>query len=58
MDLLTSLGLGFSVALQPYNLLFCFMGVMVGTLVGVLPGIGPVGAMSILLTTALRLPPG
>jgi putative tricarboxylic transport membrane protein len=57
MELLASLGLGFSVALQPYNLMFCFVGVVVGTLVGVLPGIGPVGAMSILLTTALRLPP-
>src|SRR4030095_7353837 len=42
---------GFSVALTPANLFACFIGVAVGTLVGVLPGIGPVGAM------AVRLPP-
>ncbi|MBI5441594.1 MAG: tripartite tricarboxylate transporter permease [Deltaproteobacteria bacterium] len=49
MDVLHSLLLGFQVALTPMNLLFCLVGVVIGTLVGVLPGIGPVGAMSLLL---------
>jgi putative tricarboxylic transport membrane protein len=44
---------GFSVALQPFNLLACFIGVFIGTLVGVLPGIGPVSAMSLLLPITL-----
>ena len=49
MEILNSLYLGFQVALTPMNLLFCLMGVVIGTLVGVLPGIGPVGAMALLL---------
>jgi putative tricarboxylic transport membrane protein len=49
MDVLGSLSLGFHVALAPSNLLFCLVGVIIGTLVGVLPGIGPVGAMALLL---------
>jgi putative tricarboxylic transport membrane protein len=53
MEILASLGTGFAVALQPVNLLACFMGVLVGTLVGVLPGIGPVSAMSLLLPVTL-----
>jgi len=40
---------GFSVALTLNNLVACFLGVVVGTLVGVLPGLGPVGAMALLL---------
>ncbi len=53
MDIVSSLGLGFSVALQPTNLLACFIGVFIGTLVGVLPGIGPVSAMALLLPVTL-----
>jgi putative tricarboxylic transport membrane protein len=53
MDIIASLGTGFAVALQPVNLLACFMGVFIGTLVGVLPGIGPVSAMSLLLPVTL-----
>ena len=49
--------LGFQVALQPANLFFCFMGVLIGTLVGVLPGLGPVAAMSLLLPTTFHLSP-
>jgi putative tricarboxylic transport membrane protein len=48
---------GFAVALQPLNLLACFFGVFVGTLIGVLPGIGPVGAMSILLPVTFGMSP-
>ncbi|MBP1730617.1 MAG: hypothetical protein H6Q55_1046, partial [Deltaproteobacteria bacterium] len=49
METLQSLWYGFSIALQPENLFFCFVGSVLGTLVGVLPGIGPVGAIAILL---------
>ncbi|WP_374448689.1 tripartite tricarboxylate transporter permease [Stella sp.] len=57
MDLLHSLSLGFQVALAPVNLLYCFAGVFVGTLIGVLPGIGPVAAMSLLLPATFAIPP-
>src|SRR3989304_4428570 len=48
---------GFQVATLPMNLLFCFLGVLMGTLVGVLPGIGPIGAMAILLPATFRMTP-
>lgn len=48
---------GFSVALTFQNLLFCFLGVLMGTLVGVLPGLGPVASMSLLFGVTLRIPP-
>jgi putative tricarboxylic transport membrane protein len=57
MDVIGSLAHGFSVALQPLNVLACFTGVVVGTLIGVLPGIGPVTAMALLLPVTLSLPP-
>ena len=56
MDILNNLFLGFQVALLPMNLLFCFVGVVIGTLVGVLPGIGPVGAMALLLPATFAVP--
>ena len=43
--------------LQPSNILYCFLGVLMGTLVGVLPGIGPVGAISMLLPATFRMSP-
>lgn len=48
---------GFSIGLQPVNLLFCFLGVLMGTLVGVLPGLGPLGAIAILLPATFRMSP-
>jgi putative tricarboxylic transport membrane protein len=57
VDLLSALGYGFAVALQPPNLLACFAGVFVGTLIGVLPGIGPVATMSLLLPVTYALSP-
>jgi putative tricarboxylic transport membrane protein len=57
MDTLQNVILGFSVALQPINLFYCFMGVLIGTLIGVLPGIGPVGAMSLLLPATFHVTP-
>lgn len=49
--------MGLQVALEPVNLLYCFIGVLTGTLIGVLPGIGPVGAMSLLLPATFRITP-
>lgn len=57
MDVLHNVVYGFSIALTPINLFFCFCGVFIGTLIGVLPGIGPVGAMSLLLPTTLHVTP-
>jgi putative tricarboxylic transport membrane protein len=48
---------GLSVALTVNNLFFCFAGVLMGTLVGVLPGVGPIAAMSLLFPTTLHIPP-
>lgn len=48
---------GFSVAITPMNMLYCFAGAFLGTLVGVLPGIGPVGSMALLLGATYGLPP-
>ncbi len=48
---------GFGVALQPTNLLFAFVGVIGGTLVGVLPGLGPAAAMSLLLPITFGISP-
>jgi len=57
MDLIDSITLGFSVAFQWQNLFFCFVGVLIGTLIGVLPGLGPVGAMAILLPITYGISP-
>ncbi|MBI5439905.1 MAG: tripartite tricarboxylate transporter permease [Deltaproteobacteria bacterium] len=48
---------GFAASLQPVNLLYCFAGVLLGTLVGVLPGIGPSGTISILLPLTFGISP-
>jgi putative tricarboxylic transport membrane protein len=48
---------GFSVALTFQNIVYCFLGVLMGTLVGVLPGLGPATALSLLFTPTLHLPP-
>jgi len=57
MDVLANLALGFSVALQPINLLSCFIGVFLGTLIGVLPGIGPVATIALLLPMTFKIAP-
>ncbi len=56
MDLLGNLHYGFSVALTPQNLLYCFVGVLLGTLIGVLPGIGPLATISMLLPITYNVP--
>jgi len=55
--LFPNLTLGFSTAVSPANLFYCFAGVFVGTLIGVLPGIGPLAAIAMLLPLTFNLPP-
>ena len=57
MELFNNLVLGFSVALSLQNLLYCFIGVFVGTAIGVLPGIGPLVTIAMLLPITFSLPP-
>jgi putative tricarboxylic transport membrane protein len=72
MDLIQNLALGFGVVFQfvdlkigflgisipfPMNIFLCFVGAMVGTLIGVLPGIGPLATIAMLLPITFGLPP-
>jgi putative tricarboxylic transport membrane protein len=57
MDLLQNLAVGFGVAMTPANLGFAFIGAMVGTLIGVLPGIGPIATIAMLLPLTFHLEP-
>ncbi len=57
MELFDQLMLGFSTALQPENLLFCLIGVLIGTAIGVLPGIGPIPTVALLLPFTYGLDP-
>jgi putative tricarboxylic transport membrane protein len=57
MDLITNLSLGFEAAFTLQNLLYAFMGCLLGTLIGVLPGIGPVATIAMLLPATYALPP-
>src|SRR5690625_6454446 len=56
--MLSNLAMGFGVALLPINLFYCFVGVFLGTLIGVLPGIGSLAAVSMLLPLSFYLSPG
>jgi putative tricarboxylic transport membrane protein len=57
MELLANLAVGFEHALSAQNLAFCFMGVLVGTMVGVLPGLGPLPTIAMLLPVTFGVPP-
>ena len=57
MELLMNLGLGFETAFTPVNMFYCFVGVLLGTLIGVLPGIGPTATIAMLLPITLSLSP-
>jgi putative tricarboxylic transport membrane protein len=57
MELFSNLALGFQVALAGTNILYCLVGVILGTLIGVLPGIGPVATIAMLLPATFVLPP-
>ena len=55
LDALNNLLLGFSVALSPANLFWCFVGVFLGTIVGILPGLGPPATIAMLLPLTFKL---
>jgi TctA family transporter len=57
MDWWANLALGVQVAATPVNLLYCLIGAALGTLVGVLPGIGPVTAIAMLLPLTFKMQP-
>ncbi|MCE3242756.1 MAG: hypothetical protein K0Q83_3263, partial [Deltaproteobacteria bacterium] len=49
MDLVNNITLGFQTALTLANLFYCLIGVFLGTLIGVLPGLGPTATIAMLL---------
>ena len=57
MDIWGSLAAGFAVALTPTNLMYCFLGSLIGTAIGVLPGLGPPATIALLLPVTYGIPP-
>jgi TctA family transporter len=57
MELFDNLALGFGVAFTFQNLIYAFVGCLLGTLIGVLPGIGPLATIAMLLPATYGLPP-
>jgi putative tricarboxylic transport membrane protein len=57
VELLHNLTIGFNTALSLQNVLYCFVGVLLGTLIGVLPGLGPVPTIAMLLPITYALTP-
>ncbi|MDH5579248.1 MAG: tripartite tricarboxylate transporter permease [Betaproteobacteria bacterium] len=57
MDLFANLLLGFSVAVSPLNLAYLFAGVMIGMVVGIIPGFGPAAALAVLLPITFGMDP-
>ena len=57
MDIFANLLLGLQTAASAINLLYCLVGVVLGTAIGVLPGLGPVATIAMLLPVTFGLPP-
>ncbi len=57
MELFSNLALGFGVAFTLQNLMYAFIGCLLGTVIGVLPGIGPLATIAMLLPATYALPP-
>src|SRR5687767_14756070 len=57
MDIASGLLQGFAVAAQPANLLWCFVGVLLGTIVGIMPGLGPPATIAMLLPLTFLMNP-
>lgn len=57
MELFANLALGLQAAVTPANLLYCLVGCTLGTLVGVLPGLGPAATIAMLLPATFSLDP-
>jgi putative tricarboxylic transport membrane protein len=56
MDIFSNLAAGFAVALTPTNLLYCLLGSLIGTTIGVLPGLGPPATIALLLPVTYGIP--
>src|SRR5262245_41887416 len=56
MEILSNLATGYAVALTPINLLYCFLGSLIGTAIGVLPGLGPPATIALLLPVTYGIP--
>jgi TctA family transporter len=57
MELFDNLALGFQTALTWQNLMYAFVGALIGTMIGVLPGLGPIATIAMLLPATYALPP-
>ncbi len=57
MDFLGNLGGGFAIALTPWNLFYAAVGAVLGTAIGVLPGLGPPATIAMLLPVTFKIPP-
>jgi putative tricarboxylic transport membrane protein len=57
MDVISGLMQGFAVALQPVNLLWCLVGVILGTVIGIMPGLGPPATVAMLLPLTMLMNP-
>ncbi|KQX35278.1 hypothetical protein ASD04_14635 [Devosia sp. Root436] len=57
MDMLANLALGFATATSTEHLIYCFVGALLGTLIGILPGVGPTATIAMLLPITFTLPP-
>ncbi|WP_366654824.1 tripartite tricarboxylate transporter permease [Fodinicurvata sp. EGI_FJ10296] len=57
MEALNNLIFGFGIALQPINLMFVFVGVLSGTIIGMLPGLGPISAIALMIPITFGLDP-
>jgi putative tricarboxylic transport membrane protein len=57
MEALGNLIFGFSVALQPGNIAFVFLGVLAGTVIGMLPGLGPMSALALMIPVTFGMEP-
>ena len=57
MDIISGLWNGFAVALVPINLWWCFVGVFLGTVVGIMPGLGPPATIAMLLPLTFQMAP-
>ena len=56
MDAFTNLSMGFQIALSPYNLMIATVGILLGTIIGVLPGLGGANGVAILLPVTFVMP--
>jgi len=57
MEILANLAIGFETAFQLHNLFYCLIGVFLGTVIGVLPGVGPTATIAMLLPITFSLSP-